>query len=38
MGGLNESTLIEYKAMDSDPVEWAYFIISLVCLGKVDAR
>jgi hypothetical protein len=29
-------TLAEYKAIDPDPVEWAYFIISLLCLGKVD--
>jgi tetratricopeptide (TPR) repeat protein len=25
-----------YKASDPDPVEWAYFIISLLCLGKVE--
>jgi hypothetical protein len=29
-------TLAEYKANDPDPVEWAYFIISLLCAGKVD--
>jgi hypothetical protein len=29
-------TLAKYKAVDPDPVEWAYFIISLLCLGKVD--
>lgn len=29
-------TLAEYKAIDPDPVEWAYFIVSLLCLGKVD--
>jgi hypothetical protein len=29
-------TLAEYKATDPDPVEWAYFIISLLCAGKVD--
>jgi tetratricopeptide (TPR) repeat protein len=29
-------TLAEYKAVDPDPVEWAYFIISLLCMGKVD--
>jgi tetratricopeptide (TPR) repeat protein len=29
-------TLAEYRAVDPDPVEWAYFIISLLCLGKVD--
>jgi hypothetical protein len=26
-----------YKASDPDPVEWAYFIISLLCLGKLEA-
>jgi Glycosyl transferases group 1 len=25
-----------YKALDPDPVEWAYFIVSLLCLGKLD--
>jgi Glycosyl transferases group 1 len=25
----------EYKALDPDPVEWAYYILSLVCLGKL---
>ncbi|KOP25823.1 hypothetical protein AMR41_14040 [Hapalosiphon sp. MRB220] len=29
-------TLEVYKALDPDPVEWAYFIISLLCQGKVD--
>jgi len=29
-------TLAEYKAIDPDPVEWAYFIVSLLCLGKID--
>jgi hypothetical protein len=28
--------LTEYKAVDPDPVEWAYSIICLLCLGKVD--
>lgn len=36
MGWLNQYTLGEYKAIDPDPVEWAYFIISAVCLGKLD--
>jgi len=31
-----EFTLAEYKAVDPDPVEWAYLIISLLALGKVD--
>ncbi|MBS9386955.1 MAG: glycosyltransferase family 1 protein [Dolichospermum sp. BR01] len=30
-------TLENYKAFDPDPVEWAYGIISLLCLGKLDA-
>lgn len=30
-------TLDNYKAFDPDPVEWAYGIISLLCLGKLDA-
>jgi len=29
--------LAQYKAMDPDPVEWAYFIISFLCLGELDA-
>jgi len=29
-------TLAEYKALDPDPVEWAYFIIALLCLGRVN--
>lgn len=28
-------TLAEYMAVDPDPVEWTYFIVSLLCLGKV---
>jgi tetratricopeptide (TPR) repeat protein len=28
-------TLGEYKAADPDPVEWAYFLVSLLCQGKV---
>jgi hypothetical protein len=30
-------TLAEYKAGDPDPVEWAYFIIALLCLGQTQA-
>jgi hypothetical protein len=26
----------EYKAVDPDPVEWAYLIVSLLCLGKLN--
>ncbi|MEH2197167.1 glycosyltransferase [Nostoc sp.] len=29
-------TLEEYKALDPDPVEWAYFIICLLCKGKFN--
>jgi hypothetical protein len=29
-------TLEEYKAIDPDPVEWAYLIITLICRGKLD--
>jgi hypothetical protein len=25
----------DYKAADPDPVEWAYLIVSLLCLGKI---
>ncbi len=25
-----------YKALDPDPVEWAYFIVSLLCLGELE--
>jgi len=28
-------TLAQYKAADPDPVEWAYFIVALLCLGDV---
>jgi tetratricopeptide (TPR) repeat protein len=33
---LFQYTLEVYKAADPDPVEWAYFIISLLCLGRMD--
>jgi hypothetical protein len=29
-------TLAEYKASDPDPIEWAYFIIALICLGRME--
>jgi Glycosyl transferases group 1 len=29
-------TLVKYGAIDPDPVEWAYFIIVLICKGKID--
>ncbi|MGR4925902.1 glycosyltransferase [Bradyrhizobium sp. CAR08] len=28
-------TLSEYKAVDPDPVEWAYFIIATICTGDL---
>jgi tetratricopeptide (TPR) repeat protein len=28
--------LFQYRAADPDPVEWAYYIITLLCLGKLD--
>jgi len=28
-------TLAEYKAVDPDPVEWAYFVVAHFCLGNV---
>lgn len=30
-----QRTLAEYGAIDADPVEWAYYLVSLLCLGKV---
>jgi hypothetical protein len=32
----NQFILAEYKAADPDPIEWAYLVITLLCLGKVD--
>jgi hypothetical protein len=32
---LNRYTLETYKAVDPEPVEWAYFIIALLCQGKL---
>ena len=31
-----EVTLADYQAIDADPVEWAYFLLTLLCLGRVD--
>jgi len=33
---LIQYTLDEYGAVDPDPVEWAYYILSLLCLGKLN--
>ncbi|KAF3890797.1 glycosyltransferase family 1 protein [Tolypothrix bouteillei VB521301] len=33
---LIKQTLEHYKALDPDPVEWAYLIISLLCQGKLE--
>jgi len=30
------ATLADYKAVDPDPVEWAYYVITLLCLGRID--
>ena len=30
-----EFTLAVYKATDPDPVEWTYYIVSLLCLGRL---
>jgi tetratricopeptide (TPR) repeat protein len=29
-------TLIQFKAVDPDPVEWACYILSFLCLGRLD--
>lgn len=29
-------TLEHFKALDPDPVEWAYFLLCLLCQGKLD--
>lgn len=34
---LVQYTISEYKAAEPDPVEWAYYLISLLCLAKVQA-
>lgn len=31
-----KNSLVRYKAIDPDPVEWAYFIICLACMGKLN--
>jgi len=33
---LIEYVLVEYKAQDPDPVEWAYYIVALICVGEWD--
>jgi len=33
---LIETTTAEYGAPDPDPVEWAYFLVSLICQGRVE--
>ncbi|HEY7725414.1 MAG TPA: glycosyltransferase, partial [Anaeromyxobacteraceae bacterium] len=32
-----EFILAQYKAVDPDPVEWAYHVVSLLCLGRLEA-
>ena len=29
-------TVADYKAADPDPVEWAYYILALLCSGRID--
>jgi hypothetical protein len=36
IGELLQFILVEYKATDPDPVEWAYYILALLCLQRVD--
>jgi len=36
LAGLIETTLVDYGAADPDPVEWAYFIVALLCQGRID--
>ncbi len=31
-----QRTLVSFKAIDPDPVEWAYFIISVLCSGNLN--
>jgi hypothetical protein len=31
-----EFILAGYEAIDPDPIEWAYYILSLLCLGKLE--
>jgi tetratricopeptide (TPR) repeat protein len=33
---LLQYTLAEYNSIDPDPIEWAYYVISLICLGKLS--
>jgi hypothetical protein len=32
---LLQYSISEYRAADPDPVEWAYYIVSLLCMGKL---
>lgn len=29
-------TMVEYQAADPDPVEWAYFLLALICQGQLE--
>jgi hypothetical protein len=33
--GLIKTTMVDYGAADPDPMEWAYFLLSLICRGQV---
>jgi hypothetical protein len=37
INGLSQYVLTEYKAIDPDPIEWAYSIVALLCLGELGA-
>jgi Glycosyl transferases group 1 len=30
-----QATLADYDCVDPDPVEWAYYVVALLCLGRV---
>ena len=36
LAGLIEVTTLDYGAQDPDPVEWAYFLIGLICKGELQ--
>jgi hypothetical protein len=37
ISGLSQYVLASYKAIDPDPIEWAYSIVALLCLGELAA-
>ncbi|MGO6709797.1 glycosyltransferase family protein [Rhizobium leguminosarum] len=36
MVGLVKVTMTEYEALNPDPVEWAYFLLALICRGQFE--